>query len=60
MAATRVIRDRRTVQSIVRAYKRGASLAELADEHGCAVTAIRNYLLAEGVEMRPRGGRRSS
>lgn len=60
MAAQRAIQRQSSINAIVKAYKAGKSLADLAYRYGVAVTTIRNYLIAEGVELRPRGGRRAS
>jgi hypothetical protein len=60
MAAPRTITDKRTINKIVSHYRKGASLAVLADEHSVAITTIRNYLLREGVELRKRGRRKKA
>jgi 2,4-dienoyl-CoA reductase-like NADH-dependent reductase (Old Yellow Enzyme family) len=57
MSAARAITTTRKIDSIVKAYGKGKSLAELAAAHGVAVTTIRNYLLEQGVTMRSRGAR---
>ncbi len=40
-----------------RAYERGATIAQLAAQHGCSTKAIRTRLLAHGTVMRPVGRR---
>lgn len=61
MAAQRAITCQSSIDAIVRAYvDKGWSLARLAEKYGVAVTTIRNYLIEEGVELRPRGGRSAS
>lgn len=47
--------NRKTINSIVRAYNKGASLKSLSETHGCAVGTIRKTLVEEGVEIRRRG-----
>lgn len=60
MAAPRCFTSKRTIKSIVSQYRKGASLAFLADEHEVAITTIRNYLMREGVALRSRGRRKKS
>jgi hypothetical protein len=36
-------------------YRDGASLDDLGILHGCAASVIRRILVAQGVEIRPRG-----
>lgn len=47
-----------TVQRIVAAYQRGDSLSEVARAEHIAKTTVKRYLLAAGVTMRPKGGKR--
>lgn len=59
MAAQLVIRSSASVNRIVSMYKKGKSLAEIAQKYSVAVTTIRNYLIREGVTLRSRGGRKT-
>lgn len=60
MAAQRAITRASSIKSIVKDYKNGKSLSEIARKYEVAVTTIRNYLIAEDVQLRPRGARRTS
>ena len=42
---------------LVAAYESGATVEELAEQHGCSVTTVRAVLAGEGVELRARGPR---
>ena len=42
---------------LVAAYEAGATVEELAAEHGCSTTTIREVLAAEGVTLRSPGPR---
>lgn len=59
MAAPRVITNRRQIQAIVKAYSRGDSLNTIAERYEVSASTIRNYLLEEGVTLRPKGGRKA-
>ena len=60
MPAPRSITNKRSINSIVSKYQKGVSLATIADHYDVAITTIRNYLIREGVELRPRGRRRKA
>lgn len=47
-------------KAIAKQYAKGASLAELAEEHDISATTARTLVLAGGGTLRPRGGRKAA
>lgn len=43
---------------VVEGYRNGATLRQLANLHNVSSGTVRNCLIANGVELRPRGRRR--
>ena len=45
------------IKRMISLYKKGKTLAEIGAEYECSPSTVRNRLLEEQVEMRPRGKR---
>lgn len=48
---------KKDLSKMISRYKKGETLQEIAADHECSASTVRNRLLEEGVEMRPRGKR---
>lgn len=48
------------IKKMVKRYNKGETLSEIAEDHDCTASTIRNRLLENGVTMRPRGKRAAS
>lgn len=46
---------KKDLQTIERRYKKGETLSQIAADHDCSASTIRNRLIERGVDMRPRG-----
>lgn len=54
MGATNIFQDKDEIEQICKEYLQGKSPQELANKYYCSRPTIRNYLIANGIELRSK------